>query len=157
MKIIALTDIHGGYKNAYDIIEKEAADVVIIGGDLTAVGSVKEAMEVIHKFQNCTSYLLCVAGNMDTPEHDDLFDRLGCSINGKGIAVNDIGIFGVSAAPYSRLQTPYEISESEIARRLNAGFNQVKNCRIKISVSHAPRMERSWTLSGRVFMLVVLR
>lgn len=138
MKIVALTDIHGSYDKAEEIIRKAQADVVIIGGDLTTVGSVKEAEEAIVRFQSFTGSVLCVAGNMDLPQHDDLFVRLGVSINGRGVIIDDVGFFGVSAGPHSPLRTPYEISEEEISLRLAAGHAQVKQCGVKILVPHAP-------------------
>ena len=45
MRILAMTDIHGAYDLAREIIRSEPSDVVIIGGDLTTVGSIREAEE----------------------------------------------------------------------------------------------------------------
>jgi len=138
MKIVALTDIHGSYGTAEKILSNECPDVVIIGGDLTNVGSVKEAEQAVRKFQSITPQILCVAGNMDLPQHDELYARLGISINGIGKIIDTVGFFGCSASPYSPLHTPYEISEEEITRKLYDGFSQVKQAAIKIAVPHAP-------------------
>jgi len=138
MKILALTDIHGAYKKAEQIIRDELPDVLIIGGDLTTVGSVKEAEDVVKQFQTLSKCVLCVAGNMDLPQHDELFVRLGVSINGRGLTIDNVGFFGVSASPISPLHTPYEISEEEIDRRIHAGYNHVKNALVKVFVPHAP-------------------
>ena len=51
MKIVALTDIHGKYKIAADIIRNEKPDVVVIGGDLTTVGTMKEASDALELFR----------------------------------------------------------------------------------------------------------
>ena len=138
MHIAAFTDIHGAYSKVFRIIESESPDIVIIGGDLTTVGTVKEAEEAIGKFLKLTGKLFCVAGNMDLPYHDDLFVRLGVSINGRGIVFNDVGFFGVSAAPLSPLHTPYELSEDEIAGRIRNGYEHVRSSKTKIFVPHAP-------------------
>ncbi len=138
MKVLALTDIHGEYDLALTIIQKESADVVIIGGDLTTIGSVKEAEHALHQFRTSAMHVLCVAGNMDLPQHDDLFVKLGCSLNGRGTTIDGTGFFGVSAAPHSPLHTPYEISEEEIATRIAKGFEDVKNVAFKVFVPHAP-------------------
>ena len=138
MKILALTDIHGNYKRANEIIARHPSDVVIIGGDLTTVGSVKEAEEAVRSFQAAASRLLCVSGNMDLPQHDAMLAREGVSLNGKGVEVDGVGFFGVSAAPISPLHTPYEITEEEIARRIETGFTQVQACPITVFVPHAP-------------------
>ncbi|HEV8539131.1 MAG TPA: metallophosphoesterase [Bacteroidota bacterium] len=138
MKILALTDIHGAYGRAAEIIKKESADVVIIGGDLTTLGSVREAGEAIRRFQEYSPCVLCVAGNMDSPQHDDLFVRLNVSINGRGAVIDKIGFFGASAAPHSPLHTPYEISEEELSARILQGYNQVRDAARKVFVPHAP-------------------
>lgn len=138
MNIVALTDIHGAYESGLKIVERESPDVLIIGGDLTTVGTVKEAEEAVRRFQQLAATVLCVAGNMDLPQHDDLFLRLGVSINGCGFIHDDVGFFGVSAAPVSPLHTPYELSEEEISRRIRTGYADVRACGRTIFVPHAP-------------------
>ncbi len=138
MRILAFTDIHGAYTRVEEVLRKEKTDVVIIGGDLTTVGSVKEAEGALQRFQAINKNLLCVAGNMDLPVHDDLFVRMGISINGRGRAIGDVGFFGVSGGPKSPLRTPYEISEEEIAKRAHAGLADVKNSKVKVFVPHMP-------------------
>lgn len=138
MNILALTDIHGAYDAAESILRKIAPDVLVIGGDLTTAGSVGEAERALQRFQPHAQHILCVAGNMDSPEHDDLFVRMGISINGRGVRIGDVGFCGASGAPSSRLHTPYEIGEEEIERRLRAGYAELKGCRRVILVPHAP-------------------
>lgn len=138
MNILALTDIHGAYDTAVAIARHAAPDVLLIGGDLTTIGSVREAEAAVARLQEIAPAVLCVAGNMDLPAHDELFVRLGVSLNGRGVRVGDVGFCGASGAPVSRLHTPYEITEEEIARRLRAGYEEVRGCRRIIFVPHAP-------------------
>jgi Icc-related predicted phosphoesterase len=138
MKILALTDIHGKYETADRIIAAETPDVLVIGGDLTTAGSLKEASDALAMFGKVCARILCVAGNMDFPEHDDMFFQMGCSINGRGRTINGVGFFGVSAAPHSPLKTPYEISEERIMALARAGHADVADAKIKIFVPHAP-------------------
>ncbi|HEY6193218.1 MAG TPA: metallophosphoesterase [Bacteroidota bacterium] len=138
MKILALTDIHGAYKKAKEIIDRHPSDVVLIGGDLTTAGSVKEAEEAIRLFQTGPGRIFSVSGNMDLPQHDQMMARVGVSLDSRGVKIDGIGFFGVSAAPVSPMHTPYEISEEEIARRIEAGFLQVRECPVKVFVPHAP-------------------
>jgi Icc-related predicted phosphoesterase len=112
--------------------------VVLIGGDLTTAGSVKEAEEAIRLFQTGPGRILSVSGNMDLPQHDQMMARVGVSLDSRGVKIDGIGFFGVSAAPVSPMHTPYEISEEEIARRIEAGFLQVRECPVKVFVPHAP-------------------
>ncbi len=138
MRILAFTDIHSSYKRVLEIIKSEKSDLVIIGGDLTNVGTVQEVESVIRQLQTLTPNLLCIAGNMDLPHHDDLFCKLNVSIHGKGLIINDLGIFGVSGSPVSPLRTPYEIDEEVIAEKIAEGYKDVLKAKIKILVSHAP-------------------
>jgi len=138
MKITALTDIHGSYYKALEIIKKEKADVVIIGGDLTNVGSVKEVEAALGQFSSLSKNLFAITGNMDLPQHDELLNRIGISLNGHGLLVDDIGFFGASASPFSPLHTPNEISEETIMKMLKQGYREIKDAKIKIMISHAP-------------------
>jgi len=138
LKIVCITDIHAEYKVVEDILRAETPDVFILGGDLTNVGSVREAEHALETFRPLAKHTLCLAGNMDLPQHDELFEHLGVSINGRGVVIEDVGFFGVSSAPVSRLRTPYEITEEEIAKRIESGYAAVRNARVKIFVPHAP-------------------
>jgi uncharacterized protein len=138
MKILAFTDIHGSYKKVEEIIKLEHAQVVLIGGDLTNVGTIKEAEIAISQFQSVSKNLLAVTGNMDLPRHDDLFSQMGISLNGNGVIINGVGFFGASASPFSPLHTPNEISEESILKMLKQGYQEIKETKIKIMVSHAP-------------------
>ena len=138
MKILAISDIHGKYKAAVEIIRTERPDALIIGGDLTTVGTMKEASDALAVFRAECPELLVVAGNMDLPEHDDMFFQMGVSINGRGRTIGDVGFFGVSGAPLSKMKTPYEIAEERILSLARSGYREVKEARIKIFVPHAP-------------------
>lgn len=139
MRIIALTDIHGSYAKVQEILANEkTVDAVIIGGDLTTVGTPAEAGEAIRLFQSHGKPLFVVAGNMDLPELDDTFDQLRISINAKGRILNEAGFFGVSASPFTPMHTPYEIPEEEIKKRAESGWKEVQSARWKIFVPHAP-------------------
>lgn len=139
MRIIALTDIHGSYTKVQEILTKEkTVDAVIIGGDLTTVGTQKEAKEAIRLIQSHGKPLFVVAGNMDLPELDITFDKLRISINAKGQILNDAGFFGVSGSPFTPMHTPYEIPEEEIQKRAESGWQGVRSARWKIFVPHAP-------------------
>jgi uncharacterized protein len=139
MRIIAFSDIHGSYKKVFEILSKESAyDAVIISGDLTTRGSLKEAEDAIKLFQSFGKPIFAVAGNMDSVEIENSFEMLGVSINGHGRILGNIGFFGVSASPFSPLHTPYEISEDEISKRILAGWRSISAAHWKICVPHAP-------------------
>jgi len=139
MKILALTDIHGAFDSVERILEKEAdSAAVILGGDITTNGTVKHAMDAVKRFQRFGKPLFVVAGNMDQPETDAALEELGVGISGRGLMLDQVGVFGVSASPFTPLHTPYEISEEEIALRAHAGWKDIQSARTTIFVPHAP-------------------
>lgn len=139
LRIISFTDVHGGYKRVEEILKQEArCEAVIIGGDLTTFGSNAEATSAVDRFKKFGKPLLIVAGNMDPPELERVFEQQGVSINGSGVVIQEVGIFGASAAPFSPLHTPNEVSEEEILSRAEAGWKHVKAARWKLFVPHAP-------------------
>ena len=113
-------------------------DGIIVGGDLTTYGSPEEGEKAIRVFKSSGAPVFAVAGNMDSPEFDASHEALGVSINARGILLGEVGFFGVSASPFTPMHTPYEITEEEIARRAEAGWNDVAGARWKIFVPHAP-------------------
>ncbi|GJQ21578.1 MAG: metallophosphoesterase [Bacteroidia bacterium] len=139
MKILALTDIHA----AYDTVERILADehgchAMILGGDLTTHGTAEEAAEALKRFSRTGIPLYSVAGNMDPRSLEDTFSRYSTLVNGRGVFLDDVGIFGVSGSPPTPMNTPYEIAEEEIALRAHSGWKDVQAARIKIFVPHAP-------------------
>jgi Icc-related predicted phosphoesterase len=139
MRILAFTDIHGAYDRVVGILSKEPPfDAVIVGGDLTTHGTVNEATHAVRRFQEFGKPLFIVAGNMDLPAFDALYDSLGVNINAKGAVLGEAGFFGIAGSPFTPMHTPYEISEEEIGRRADAGWRDVQASRWKVFVPHAP-------------------
>lgn len=139
MKLIAFTDIHGSYERVDKILSTEKRyDAIIIGGDLTTMGSAREAEDALTLFLSHGKPVLVVAGNMDPPQLEETFSQLEVSINARGVILANVGVFGVSASPFSPLHTPYEISEEEILKRAEKGWNMVQSAQWKIFVPHAP-------------------
>jgi len=139
MKIVALTDVHGAYGIVRSILEREAPfDAVVIGGDLTTRGTPEEAEAAIRSFGAFGSPVVVVAGNMDSPEVERAMGDAGLLIDGKGVVLEGVGFFGVSASPPTPMHTPYEIPEEEILKRSEAGWSDLGEATIRVFVPHAP-------------------
>ncbi len=139
MHILALTDIHGSYDSVEEILSNEKGyDAIVLGGDLTTHGTVQEAEQAIRRIKQFAETVVAVAGNMDRPDFESLFEDLGVSINGRGAVIDDVGFFGVSGSPSTPMHTPYELSEDEIASRAAEGWKQVHHARTRVFVPHAP-------------------
>jgi Icc-related predicted phosphoesterase len=139
MKIIYVVDVHENYAAVAKAVEAAGApDLLVIGGDITTAGTPEEVALAVESWRPLATRLLAVAGNMDSVAIDARLASLGVALDGRGVVVGDVGLFGVSAGPKSPLHTPYEITEEQIAERIETGFAEVKNCRVKIFCPHAP-------------------
>lgn len=141
MRIGYLVDVHDRFDAVPQAMEEIGpVDLLIIGGDITTAGTADDAERAIEQWRPLAPRLLALAGNMDSPAIEGRLAGLGVSLDARGSILDDVGIFGVSAAPRSPLRTPYELDDDEIERRIEAGFAQVKDCRHKIFCPHAPPM-----------------
>jgi Icc-related predicted phosphoesterase len=139
IRVAYFVDVHGRF-DAVPRALREIGDVdaIVIGGDITLAGSRDEAVRAIEAWRALAPRLLCVAGNWDSPEIDDCLVELGVSLDGRGLVLGDVGLFGVSAAPESSLHTPYELDEEELGLRIEQGFAAVRDSRVRILCAHAP-------------------
>ncbi|MBI5819382.1 MAG: metallophosphoesterase family protein [Verrucomicrobia bacterium] len=139
MKIVYVVDVHENYAAVARAVDAAGIpDLLIIGGDITTAGTVDEAAQAVEGWRSLATRLLAVAGNMDSAAIDAKLASLGVALDGRGVVIGDVGLFGVSAGPKSPLHTPYEITEEQIAARIEVGFAEVKDCRVKIFCPHAP-------------------
>ncbi len=139
MRIVALTDIHRAYSKVEEILAAEAPfDAAVIGGDLTTHGTIEEANGALRRFQRFGKPMVIIAGNMDLPAFESSYDDLDLNINAHGRRIGEVGFFGVAGSPFTPMHTPYELSEEEIGRRAQAGWQDVVGARWKIFVPHAP-------------------
>ncbi len=139
MKIVYVVDVHENFAAVAKAVNVAGVpDLLIVGGDITTAGTADEVAGAVEGWRPLATRLLAVAGNMDSPAIDVRLTSLGVALDGRGVVMGDVGFFGVSAGPKSPLHTPYEITEERIAGRIEAGFADVKNCRVKIFCPHAP-------------------
>jgi Icc-related predicted phosphoesterase len=139
MRIAYVVDVHDRFDavpRALDAIG--AVDVLIVGGDITTGGTPDDAARAVESWRRLAPELLAVAGNMDSPAIDARLVELGVSVDGRGVVLGDVGVFGVSAAPKSPLHTPYELDDAELKRRIEAGLEAVRDAHVKIFCPHAP-------------------
>ncbi len=139
MKILALSDIHGSYKAMLEIVAANlSVDVIVIAGDLTTHGTTDETNKALEQLHAFAKPVFAVAGNMDPLCVEDALYARGISVNGRGIVVDSVGFFGVSAAPISPLRTPNEITEEEIALLADLGWKDVANATRRVFIPHSP-------------------
>ena len=99
MIILALTDIHGEFAAMPQIsADLEAADVVILSGDLTNFGHRRDAERVLRAVSRSPGRVLAVPGNCDYPEVSAYLDELGINLHGKNMVI-DLPDRGVNLKP----------------------------------------------------------
>jgi uncharacterized protein len=139
MRIAYLVDVHHRFDAVPNAMAKiGAVDLLLIGGDITTGGTPDEAAWAVEDWKSLAPRLLALAGNMDSAAIDARLAELGVALDSRGFTFGDVGVFGVSAAPTSPLHTPYELTEDELAERIEGGFRIVEDCRVKIFCPHAP-------------------
>lgn len=139
MRILAMSDIHGGVAAVERILSTETpCDLLVLAGDITTMGTPAELKMTMERIGKFGIPVLGVAGNMDPVQLDDIMVQLGVSLNGHGKVMGGIGLFGVSGAPFSSLGTPNEIAEEDILVRARAGWKEVTVARFTVFVPHAP-------------------
>jgi hypothetical protein len=147
MKLLAFADIHDRFATVTEVLQRvEPPDVVVIAGDLTNRGTITQVEQVMRTWRQLAPRLFAVAGNMDSPEIDEVLTGLGVSLNAQCRRVDDVAFFGCSASPVS-IGTPYEIPEAEIAQRIAQGYAQAQGARQLVFVPHAPprgAVDRTW-------------
>ncbi len=139
MRIAYVVDVHDRFDAVPQVVDGLGnVDVLIVGGDITTFGTPDDAGRAIELWRPLAPHLLAVAGNMDSLAIDERLAELGVSLDGRGVAIGEVGFAGASAAPISPLHTPYEIPDTEFARRAADGLATIRDARVRILCPHAP-------------------
>jgi hypothetical protein len=146
MKIVVISDLHGDIENLFNYFDKIKEldfDVIVCPGDFTDAnmprGFTQEdaAKLIIKELDLLKKPILAVPGNVDTKGIIRVLENEGISLHGKGKIIGDVGFYG-----YGGAQTPFETniepSEEELGLGLKNAFNEVKNAKYKVQVTHTP-------------------
>lgn len=127
MKIIAVGDVHMTPERIRHIDGAALADLIIVNGDLTNYGSIREAKLVLEEILAINPSVLAQFGNLDQPEVNDYLEELGLNLHNQARLVNQrlclIGIGGSNPTPF---KTPSEFTETELASFARNGFEQAE-------------------------------
>jgi len=138
MTIIAFGDMHEHLDNIAKIKGISDASSVIITGDLTNRGGIKQAKKIIDFLKQYNPNVYAQAGNFDRKEVEDYLIEQKISLHGHAFKREDIGIFGVGGSNITPLNTPNEYEENEIESFILQGYQKIKDIPFKLFVSHAP-------------------
>ncbi|MDR0816465.1 MAG: metallophosphoesterase family protein [Desulfovibrio sp.] len=149
---VVVGDIHDDTSLFSRIPELAKAEGVIVTGDLTVVGGVREAGLVLDALRRSGKPVLAQIGNMDKPEVNDWLNAQGINLH---TAVRElapgIAVFGVGASTTTPFSTPSEFSESAYADWLTALWREAQAWQHVALVSHNPPKDTACDLvSGNV-------
>lgn len=136
---IAVGDIHDEPQCFARIPELSHADGIIVTGDLTVTGGVKQAELVMEALSACGIPVLAQIGNMDRPEVDQWLSEKGCNLHAATRELTpQIAIFGVGASTFTPFGTPSEFPESAFSAWLEACWKKARAYPQRVLVSHNP-------------------
>jgi hypothetical protein len=139
MRIVSFGDIHMSLRTIERLApELEAADLVILSGDLTNFGGSADAAAVLAATRRHARDVLAVCGNLDQPEVIDFLRAQGVSLHGESRRYGDVGIFGCGGSNATPFRTPTELSEEEISALLDAAYAPVAVVPHRLMVCHTP-------------------
>jgi hypothetical protein len=139
MRLLYVVDVHDRFEAVAGAARSVGEiDGLVVGGDLTNAGSPDDVERALELWRPLAPTLLAVAGNMDSAAIDARLDELGVSLDGRGVALGNVGLHGVSASGPTPLHTPYELPDEELGARANAGAVGVAGCRVRIFCPHSP-------------------
>lgn len=136
---IALGDIHDDMSHFARIPELPEADGIIVTGDMTVGGGVKQAERVLFAIKEINPNILAQIGNMDRKEVTDWLEEQGWNMHAtvRELAPG-IAIFGVGASTFTPFGTPSEFPESHFASWLADSWKRARQWPKTVLVSHNP-------------------
>jgi len=137
---IGFGDIHGDHRNLERIPELPGAAGVIITGDLTTHGGVREAGAILDAVRARNPQVYAQIGNMDTSEVDELLSRQGVNIHARAVALHpQVDMVAVGTSSPTPFGTPSEYPDESLGKWLNAAHAKVRGQgRRLLLVAHDP-------------------
>lgn len=121
MTIFNITDLHGSLRYLAEARrEAEAADVIVVAGDITNFAGREEAKRILEELSSVNPAILAVSGNCDRGPVEDYLREQGIALNGTAREVSGFAFAGLSGSLPGPGPTPNTYSEEELARSLDS-------------------------------------
>lgn len=141
LRILATTDFHGNaeaFRKTALKARQSRADLVVVCGDITHFGSLQQAKELLSPLFTAQCLVLFVPGNCDPPTLTEEKIETIESIHGECKQIDNINFLGIGGSSPTPFDTPFELTETEIAHILEQGFNSCQTKHQIVLVSHSP-------------------
>lgn len=112
---LAFGDIHDDISRLTDIPELSGAAGVLVTGDITLNGGIRQAARVLDPIAERVPVLFAQIGNMDLAEVTGWLEEKGWNLHGRAKALfPDVIAIGVGCSPFTPFGTPSEHPESQL-------------------------------------------
>ena len=147
---LAFGDLHDDISRLEEIPELEGAAGVIVTGDITMVGGIRQARRALEPLARRFPLLLAQIGNMDLREVNGWLDEQGWNLHARARELHPgvlaLGVGGSNITPFN---TPSEFSEQQLAdwmeqahteaeRITAASANSASGPPLVVLVAHTP-------------------
>jgi Icc-related predicted phosphoesterase len=141
MKVLVGTDFHGN-EAAFESFalkaEEDRAEIVIVCGDITHFGTLRQAEELLSLLTGLRVPVLFVPGNCDPPSLLGVdIEGVKC-IHGQSVTYCDVTFLGLGGSTPTPFSTPFEMTEENIMETLNHASENLASSRWIVLVSHPP-------------------
>lgn len=136
---VAIGDMHDSLGRLTEIPELAHADGLLISGDITQGGGVKQAERLLEAASEHVPALLAQIGNMDRPEVTDWLEEKGWNLHATLRRLTpEVGIMGVGGSTFTPFGTPSEFPESHFSIILEQLWEHARAFKHLVLVSHNP-------------------
>lgn len=134
MRLFFATDMHGqGWgEGAFPEV-----DGVVLGGDLTAFGTVEDVRRVVRSFLGHGVPVLAVLGNCDPPAAEGVLREMGVECGLAARAVGEAVFVGIGGSNLTPFRTPHEWGDAAMAAMV-ASLSVPASSLPLVVVSHSP-------------------
>lgn len=151
MKLLVASDFHGSVEASRQTALKAKnvrADVIIICGDITHFGSLKDTQKILAPLIALELPLLYVPGNCDPPQLAEVQIKGASCIHGKCQNYRDVSFLGLGGALASSFYSLFELGEEGIMKALRQGEKECHQNKWFILVSHSPPINTQLDLAS---------
>ncbi|SHN60826.1 metallophosphoesterase family protein [Desulfovibrio litoralis] len=139
---IVIGDIHDDIARIGEIPGIKEAEAVIVSGDLTVCGGIKQAAKVIDAIAEYNNNILAQIGNMDRGEVTTWLEEKKRNIHRKSVKLTPkISLMGLGCSSFTPFGTPSEFPDSRLAEWLEETEHNAKGYQQLILISHMPPID----------------
>lgn len=136
---VVVGDVHEDIARFVEIPELPQAHGVIITGDMTMAGGVKQAERVLDVIHQHNPQILAQIGNMDRTDVTAWLKEKGWNLHQEvRELIPNVAIFGAGGSTFTPFGTPSEFPESHFATWLKDAWKRARTWPQTVLVSHNP-------------------